>query len=140
LIYEVIPMLKTLEHRLTAIRDSSEAPNVIRIASQAALMVIGKYYALTDNNEVYCIAMGEFSLKYIKIRCLTFKYVAVMCPNRKLVWFENNLDWRADDVTEVGRVVQARWVESYATSETQESELPATLPVAEVKAAKVSKT
>jgi hypothetical protein len=53
-------MLETLEHRLTAVRDNKHhsLPPVIRIAAQAALFVVEKYYALSDDNEVYRIAIG----------------------------------------------------------------------------------
>lgn len=51
-------MLEAMEHDLTVIRDSFELPVVIRIAAIAALLIISKYYALTDDNEVYRIAIG----------------------------------------------------------------------------------
>lgn len=59
LIYEVIPMLEKLEHALDCIYNAEDEPPVIRIAAQAALQVVGKYYALTDDNEVYRIAISE---------------------------------------------------------------------------------
>lgn len=68
LVHQVIPMLEKLEHQLQFTLDHAEAPNVIRIAAQAGLMMVGKYYALTDDNEVYRIAMGEpFSLKQVAL-------------------------------------------------------------------------
>jgi hypothetical protein len=59
LIFEVIPMLEHLEHALDQIYNAKDEPPVIRIAAQAALQVVGKYYALTDDNEVYRIAISE---------------------------------------------------------------------------------
>ena len=41
------------------VRDAYSEPAVIRIAAEAALTMIGKYYALTDDNEVYRIAIGN---------------------------------------------------------------------------------
>ena len=58
LVHEVIPILEAMEHDLAKVRDSRELPNVIRIAAIAGLLVVSKYYALTDDNEVYCIAIG----------------------------------------------------------------------------------
>lgn len=60
-------MLETLEHRLVAVRDhvntgsgdDKDVSSVIRIAAEAGLLVISKYYALSDDNEVYRIAMGK---------------------------------------------------------------------------------
>jgi hypothetical protein len=38
----------------------------------------------------------------------------VMCPDKKLRYFEENPDWFTDDVREVKRLVEARWRESYS--------------------------
>ncbi|KAI5995711.1 hypothetical protein EDC04DRAFT_2585849, partial [Pisolithus marmoratus] len=53
MIYEVIPMLEPLEHSMTCAHDAAEEPSIIHIAVEAALLMIGKDYALTDDNEVY---------------------------------------------------------------------------------------
>ena len=53
LIYEVIPMLEDMEHELEAVRNDATLPGVIRVAAHAVLLMIGKYYALTDDCEVY---------------------------------------------------------------------------------------
>lgn len=95
-------MLEHLEHALDQIYNAKDEPPVIRIAAQAALQVVGKYYALTDDNEVYRIAI-------------------VMCAEKKLEWFKTNLDWHESDRMEAKRIVQQRWDESYAT-------LPSLLP------------
>lgn len=68
-------MLEDLEHVLQKIRDTAvidkvlddgeterhTVPPVIRISAHAALLVIQKYYALTDETEVHRIAIGENS-------------------------------------------------------------------------------
>ncbi|KAJ7019651.1 hypothetical protein C8F04DRAFT_975384 [Mycena alexandri] len=102
LVYEVIPMLEALEDELTNMRDDASLPDVIRIAAIAALLVIGKYYALSDDTEVYRIAI-------------------IMCPDKKLEWFQTNPGWRHEDRVEADLVVRARWTESYATRESLES-------------------
>ncbi|KAJ6555813.1 hypothetical protein B0H19DRAFT_862980, partial [Mycena capillaripes] len=66
LVYEVIPMLECLEDKLTNVRNTASLPAVIRVAAIAALKVVGKYYALTDDCEVYRIA------------------ITVMCPDKKM--------------------------------------------------------
>lgn len=53
MIYKVIPMLEHLEHSMTCVCNATQEPNIVRIAAKAALLMIGKYYALTDENEVY---------------------------------------------------------------------------------------
>ena len=74
LAHEVIPMLEAMEHDLTKVRDSSELPEVIRVAAIAGLLVISKYYALTDDNEVYRIAISAlFCSSLIDFNiCLTY--------------------------------------------------------------------
>lgn len=57
--HEVIPILELLETDLTKVRDSSDLPDIIRVAAIAALLVVGKYYALTDESEVYHIAISK---------------------------------------------------------------------------------
>ncbi|KAJ7829499.1 hypothetical protein B0H14DRAFT_2366569 [Mycena olivaceomarginata] len=95
LIYEVIPMLESLEDQLANMRDDTTLPNVIRIAAIAGLMVVGKYYALTDDTEVYRIAI-------------------IMCPDKKMHWFDTNSAWLSSDRDEAERVVRCRWTETYA--------------------------
>ncbi|KAJ7203177.1 hypothetical protein B0H12DRAFT_1243849 [Mycena haematopus] len=69
---------------------------VIRIAAIAALIVVGKYYALTDDTEVYRIAI-------------------IMCPDKKMEWFNKNPGWRPEDRAEADRIVRHRW-QSVSTS------------------------
>lgn len=59
LVYEVIPLLEAMEHDLVKVRDAAELPDIIRVAAIAGLLVISKYYALTDDCEVYRIAIGK---------------------------------------------------------------------------------
>ena len=51
-------MLEDMEHELEGLRNDATQRSIIRIAAQAALIMVGKYYALTDDSEVYCIAIG----------------------------------------------------------------------------------
>jgi hypothetical protein len=100
LVHEVVPMMEDLEHSLDSVWNQTHQrlPAVIRIAAKAALQVLGKYYALSDDSEVYRIAI-------------------VMCPDKKVQWFESNPDWRSEDAWEVKRIVMQRWTESYANLE-----------------------
>ena len=36
-----------------------------------------------------------------------------MCPNKKLVWFQQNPDWRDEDRIEARKVIIDRWTKSY---------------------------
>ncbi|TFY82246.1 hypothetical protein EWM64_g1767 [Hericium alpestre] len=117
LIHEVIPMLEELEHVLDKVYEDFTLPNVIRIAARAALIMVGKYYALSDDNEVYRIAMA-------------------MCPDKKTVWFDKNLDWRPEDREEVKRLLHLRWQESYQ----DHSAAPRAAPTTKEKQAKPERT
>jgi hypothetical protein len=44
---------------LKLVRDDVESPNVVRVAACAAIMVAEKYYSMTDDCEVYALAIGE---------------------------------------------------------------------------------
>jgi hypothetical protein len=105
-------MLELLEHRLHGVRDQKHGPlpAVIRVAAQAALLVIAKYYALSDDNEVYRIAIGKTK----SLTRFTTDPLAVMCPDKKTAWFNENPDWRPEDRAEVLKVVQTRWEQSYS--------------------------
>ncbi|KAH8110930.1 hypothetical protein DFH11DRAFT_728116 [Phellopilus nigrolimitatus] len=93
LVHETIPMLSDLEVALTKVRDAADLPNVIRVAAHASLLVCQKYFALTDECEVYRIAI-------------------VMCPDRKLKWFRDR-GWSTEAIEDVRQVVNKRWKESY---------------------------
>ena len=73
LIYKVIPMLEDMEHELKGVRNNVNLADVIRMAAHAALLMIGKYYALTDDSEVYRIAMGA--------SCDFLNIVEMLIPN-----------------------------------------------------------
>ncbi|EIN05207.1 hypothetical protein PUNSTDRAFT_74871 [Punctularia strigosozonata HHB-11173 SS5] len=96
LICETIPMLETFEAQLVAVCDQKHAqlPPIIRVAAQASLLVVGKYYALSDDNEIYRIAM-------------------VLCPWRKLQWFAVR-QWSAEDISTVKAITIRTFREIYA--------------------------
>jgi hypothetical protein len=53
-------MLESLEQCMVAVRDQTKGrlPNSIRVAAQASLLLIDKYFSFTDECEVYQIAIG----------------------------------------------------------------------------------
>ncbi len=52
-------MFEGLERELQNLQNDCYVPYMIRIAAQAALIMVGKYYALTDDCEVYRISISE---------------------------------------------------------------------------------
>lgn len=61
LIVDAVPILEAVEESMVAVRDDADAelPNVIRIAAQAALLLIDKYSIFTSDCELYQIAIGS---------------------------------------------------------------------------------
>lgn len=118
-------MLEKLEHQLQFTLDCAEAPNVIRIAAQAGLMMVGKYYALTDDNEVYRIAMGKHCLLDPVISITNNEHtMAVMLPHKKMAQFTENEDWLHADIAAVESLARQRFTDTYdksVPSETTES-------------------
>ncbi|KAJ7897729.1 hypothetical protein B0H13DRAFT_2337786 [Mycena leptocephala] len=107
-------MLELLEEQLTGLRDDHTMPKVIRTAAIAALLIIGKYYALTDDTDVYRIAISNY------------------VPDQKLEWFNSNPAWRPEDRAEADRIVRQRFAETYA-SRGGETAAPAAAPTKPVK-------
>lgn len=95
LIHEAVPLLRSIQVSLAAVRDATDLPNVIRVAAQASLLVCNKYFSLSDDCEVYRIAIA-------------------MCPDKKLQWFRDQ-GWCEREITEVKEMVIRRWEESYKT-------------------------
>ena len=71
LIVDAVPMLEAIEESMVAVRDDDDAelPNVIRVAAQAALLLIDKYSVFTNDCELHQIAIG-LSLKPSKFETL----------------------------------------------------------------------
>ena len=101
---------------MTKVHDAYSEPAVIRTAAEAALtMLVRKYYALTDHNEVYWIATGLFLHNSLLSAYLqVVSTVLAMCPDKKLEWFKKNLDWHVEDQVEAHHVVCHHWEQTYA--------------------------
>ncbi|KAF6753990.1 hypothetical protein DFP72DRAFT_813346 [Ephemerocybe angulata] len=112
LIVDVIPAFEDLKLSLTAIRDDiqeddgddedtdpdSEVSPVMRVAAQAALLMVEKYYALTWDCPIYYIAI-------------------VMCPDRKLQWFKNQAGYSQEKLKKIKKmVIEAFGEYSHSTS------------------------
>ena len=56
-------MLDSIEQSMTLVRDDedSELPDVVRVAAQAVLLLIDKYYSLMKDCELYVIAIGAYN-------------------------------------------------------------------------------
>ena len=79
------------------------------------LVFLLMYYALTDDCKVYRISISESQSILLQ----------VMCPNKKLVWFQQNPDWHDEDRIESRKVIIDWWTESYAVPEVTPGPTPA---------------
>jgi hypothetical protein len=60
IIADAVPMLEKIEASMIQVRDAAdELPAVICVAAQATLFLIDKYFLLTDDCELYKIAIGK---------------------------------------------------------------------------------
>ena len=76
LIVDAVPMLEAIEESMVAVRDDSDAklPNVVRIAAQAALLLIDKYSIFTSDCELYQIAIGLSKAFQIDLKSYSILY------------------------------------------------------------------
>ncbi|KAJ7720701.1 hypothetical protein B0H16DRAFT_1335916, partial [Mycena metata] len=93
LISDSVGALEDLVTSLKNVRDDEEASDVVRVAACAGVMVAEKYISLTEECEVYSIAI-------------------VMSPDKKLDWFRRR-QWTSDDIERVKNLTIERWEESY---------------------------
>ncbi|KAJ7165348.1 hypothetical protein C8R46DRAFT_876188, partial [Mycena filopes] len=94
LIADTIGALEDLLTSLKMVRDDTEASNVVRVAACASVMVTEKYFSLTEECEVYSIA------------------IVVMSPDKKLEWFRQR-QWSEEDIARIKERVVSRWQTSY---------------------------
>lgn len=120
-------MLEKLEHMMVEVSRDVELSAIVRIAALVALEVIGKYYALTDDNEVYRIAISMSFTPFYDSMLITGCTSNV--PRQKLEWFIKNADWHEADKIEARRVATQRWLETYApTAEILSTQSSSRLP------------
>ncbi|KAJ6556343.1 hypothetical protein B0H19DRAFT_1293404, partial [Mycena capillaripes] len=93
LISDSIGALEDLLTSLRNVRDDDKTSDVVRVAACAGVMVAEKYISLTDECEVYSIAI-------------------VMFPDKKLDWFRSR-KWKDEDIERIKKLAIDRWEESY---------------------------
>ncbi|KAH6890700.1 hypothetical protein BKA70DRAFT_1035996, partial [Coprinopsis sp. MPI-PUGE-AT-0042] len=111
LIVDVLPLLYDLRLSLESIRDTGPTnayPNtaaahaVVRVAAQAALMVLEKYTLFTEECEIYYFA-------------------SVFCPDRKIEWLRE-IGVSAQDRDRITTAITNRWKGDFAPEESEHDE------------------
>nr|GAT45667.1 predicted protein [Mycena chlorophos] len=98
LIHQVLPLMEALEHDLVRVRADEDLQPVIRIAAHASLIILGKYYALTDD-------------------CPAYSHAILMRADKKLQYFRKNPDWKDGDIEQMLQSAKEHWNEDYPDSE-----------------------
>jgi len=94
-------------------------PAVIRIASQAAVLLIDKYLDLLWECDIYIIAIGVLLIySYI---CISQNLNIVMCPDRKTGWFKEHMKYPTTQIKKIKAIVIKAWKSKYASQDQPES-------------------
>ena len=96
-------------------RDDQEndVSDIIRVACQAAILLIDKYSTFANNCDIYLIAIGIY---FSYFNSLSYSIFLVMCPDRKLKWFKDH-GRTPRQIKEIEKMVVKRWKEIYAPAE-----------------------
>ena len=113
LVADTIPMLEDLEQCMVAVRDQAKGqlPNSIRVAAQASLLIIDKYFSPLQmiGCEVYQIPIGMLSWSGLFICTNINKF---MSPDLKLQWFMER-GMTPAQVEDIRKTDVNRWKETY---------------------------
>ena len=91
----VIPAMDKMHTELSAAAENVEYSPALQAALSLGKTILDKYYSLTDDSEVYHIAMGVYIILIVgKLWCLLIYYYIylVLHPKHKLKYFEKQ-DW-----------------------------------------------
>lgn len=88
--------------------EDRPTPAVIRIASQASVLLINKYLDLMWDCDIYIIAIGELQISLSKFWTLRCNIIA-FCPDRKLAWFKNKLKYNDANVKKIKAIITRTW-------------------------------
>ncbi|KAK7456412.1 hypothetical protein VKT23_010660 [Stygiomarasmius scandens] len=95
LVIDILPAFESLEHVLKGLSNYTSHLAVSRVAARAGYRMIQKYYSIIDECEAYRISI-------------------VLCPDRKLSFFERELHWTEAQINDLRSLVIRRFDESYA--------------------------
>jgi hypothetical protein len=77
-------MLDAIKLALIRAHNTTEAPNVVRVAAHASLLLLLKYHSLMDDCDMYPIAIGKLFQHVIMVINTQNIYLQVMSPDKKL--------------------------------------------------------
>jgi len=94
-------MLEDLEHQLEMYRDSERMLSIARVAAQAALEIVGKYYALSDD-------------------CHLLRMAILLHPGKKATSMSDN-DWPDGDINKARRLTPKEFNSRHPADATESS-------------------
>ena len=110
-----------MHSEITAASNNEAYSPAIRAALKLGIKILDKYYSLTDNSEVYRIAMGKSVIISTKQNCLIF--FQVLHPKHKLKYFKKQ-GWDEAWIATAEEIVRDEFKKNYASYVTQK-ETPA---------------
>ena len=97
---------------LVAACEKENYSTVIRATLKIGLNLLNKYYSITDNSEVYRIAMGKSKFE-LYCKHLTFSLL-VLHPTHKLKYFAKQ-NWDEDWISTAEEIVWEEFRQNYST-------------------------
>lgn len=101
-----------MHDELLAACNNEEYSTAIRAALKVGMNLLNKYYSISDNSEVYRIAMGRFIYLFYRHRFINF-FVIVLHPTHKLKYFAKQA-WDKDWIKTAEDIVREEFKRNYA--------------------------
>lgn len=133
LVADSLTALDRLRRSLVKCRDHATAPNIIRVAAHAGVLMADKYFALMDECEVYYIAIGTSSR--LGFLAVADHFESALSPHYKLQWFRDR-GWTEPQVLKVWERLITRWADYKATYPS--ASRPSSAPAAATRTSEVS--
>jgi hypothetical protein len=107
----VIPAMDHIDEQLSNHALMQRFEPAIHAALGLAKKTLNRYYNLTDDAEVYRIAMGKFSF-FVLFKVINY-FILVLHPHYKLNYFRS-FGWEQDWISAAENIVQTEFERTYA--------------------------
>ena len=99
---------------LTAASNNEAYSPAIRATLKLGIGLLNKYYSLTDNSEIYRIAMGKLIISTTQCCLIILLSFLVLHPKHKLRYFEKQ-GWDETWIKTAEEIVREEFKKNYAT-------------------------
>jgi len=110
LIHEVIPHIDVITSTLDEFMDNDSKHSAVWHAALRGLLMLNKYYTLTDESIVFCIAMSKlwFLFQFIILTSI----FQVLHPTKKTTYF-TKAGWPTSWIDEAKAIITKEWKDNY---------------------------